>query len=155
MFRREGKQRRLNLPGPEPMWPSDELDRSVHVPLSRGTHFIMWNFPLFPDQASTMARQVDALYFFELGVAAFFTALICIFIVTFAARYRQKSNVDRSNPPTASKLMEVLWIGVPLALGMVMFVWGANVFFRIYEPARECARDRRGRQAVDVVRAAC
>jgi protein SCO1 len=27
MFRREGKQRRLNLPGPEPMWPSDELDR--------------------------------------------------------------------------------------------------------------------------------
>ena len=30
--------------------------------------------------------------------------------------------------------MEVLWIGVPLVLGMVMFVWGANLFFRIYEP---------------------
>ena len=44
----------------------------------------MWNFPLFPDQASTMARQVDALYFFELGVAGFFTALICVLIVTFA-----------------------------------------------------------------------
>ena len=94
----------------------------------------MWNFPLFPDQASSMAPQVDALYFFELGVAAFFTALICIFIVTFAARYRQKSNVDRSNPPTASRLMEVLWIAIPLALGMVMFVWGANLFFRIYDP---------------------
>jgi cytochrome c oxidase subunit II len=94
----------------------------------------MWNFPLFPDQASSMAPQVDALYFFELGVSAFFTALICIFIVTFAARYRQKSNVDRSNPPTASRLMEVLWIGIPLALGMVMFVWGANLFFRIYDP---------------------
>ncbi len=35
----------------------------------------MWNFPLFPDQASTMAKQVDALYFFELGIAGFFTAL--------------------------------------------------------------------------------
>ena len=51
----------------------------------------MWNFPLFPDQASTMARQVDALYFFELGVAGFFTALICVLILTFAARYRQKA----------------------------------------------------------------
>ena len=30
--------------------------------------------------------------------------------------------------------MEVLWIGVPLVLGMVMFVWGANLFFRIYDP---------------------
>ena len=94
----------------------------------------MWNFPLFPDQASTMARQVDALYFFELGIAGFFTALICVLILTFAARYRQKAIVDRSNPPTASKLMEVLWIGVPLVLGMVMFVWGANLYFRIYDP---------------------
>jgi cytochrome c oxidase subunit II len=94
----------------------------------------MWNFPLFPDQASTMAPEVDALYFFELGIAGFFTALICAFILTFAARYRQKAIVDRSNPPTGSKLMEVVWIGVPLALGMVMFVWGANLFFRIYDP---------------------
>jgi cytochrome c oxidase subunit II len=94
----------------------------------------MWNFPLFPDQASTTAREVDALYFFELGVAGFFTALICVLIVTFAARYRQKAIVDRSNPPLASKFMEVLWIGVPFVLGMVMFVWGAIVFFRIYEP---------------------
>lgn len=94
----------------------------------------MWNFPLFPDQASTMARHVDALYFFELGVAGFFTALICVLILTFAARYRQKAVVDRSNPPTGSKLMEVIWIGVPLALGMIMFVWGANVYFRIFDP---------------------
>ena len=35
--------------------------------LSQRQDATMWNFPLFPDQASTMARQVDALYFFELG----------------------------------------------------------------------------------------
>ena len=27
----------------------------------------MWDFPLFPEQASTIAWQVDALVFFELG----------------------------------------------------------------------------------------
>ena len=81
-----------------------------------------------------MAGEVDTLYFFELGVTLFFTALICIFILTFAARYRQKAIVNRANPPTASKLMEVLWIGVPLMLGMIMFVWGAKLFYRIYDP---------------------
>jgi cytochrome c oxidase subunit 2 len=93
----------------------------------------MWNFPLFPDQASTMAGRVDTLYFFELAVAAFFTGLICVLIVSFAARYRQRRDVDRTNPPTGGKLMEVLWIGVPLVLGLVMFVWGANLFFQIYD----------------------
>ena len=91
----------------------------------------MWNFPLFPDQASTMAKQVDSLYIFELGIAGFFTALICVFILAFAARYRQKANVDRSNPPIASKLLEVIWIGVPFVLSMVMFAWGAVLLFRI------------------------
>ena len=49
----------------------------------------MWNFPLFPEQASTIARRVDALYFFELGFVVFFTALICVLILTFAVRYRR------------------------------------------------------------------
>ena len=86
----------------------------------------MWNFPLFPDQASSLARQVDELYFFELGIAGFFTALIFLLIVTFAVVYRRRSRANRSNPPMASKLMEVIWIGVPLLLGLVMFTWGAR-----------------------------
>jgi cytochrome c oxidase subunit II len=94
----------------------------------------MWNFPLFPEQASTMAKEVDALYAFELLIAGFFTALICVLILAFAARYRQKANVDRSHPPVASKLMEVLWIGIPLVLSMAMFTWGATLFFHIYDP---------------------
>ena len=35
----------------------------------------MWDFPLFPEQASSLARQVDELYMFELGIAGFFTVL--------------------------------------------------------------------------------
>ena len=59
----------------------------------------MWNFPFLPDQASTMAEQVDALYLFELGVAGFFTVLICVLIVTFAARYRQRLECRPLGPP--------------------------------------------------------
>jgi cytochrome c oxidase subunit 2 len=94
----------------------------------------MWNFPLFPDQASTSAQYVDALSIFEFGVAAFFTTLIFILIVSFAVRYRRGSTADRSSPPVVSKWLEVFWFSVPLLLGMVMFAWGAMVFFDIYEP---------------------
>jgi cytochrome c oxidase subunit II len=94
----------------------------------------MWDFPLFPEQASTLAREVDALYIFELLFAGFLTILICVLIVTFAARYRQQANVDRANPPVSNRLMEVFWVVVPLIMGMGMFAWGAIVFFHIYQP---------------------
>ncbi len=94
----------------------------------------MFDFPLFPDQASSLARQVDELYLFELGVAGFFTVLIFLLHRGLCVRYRRRSRADRSNPPTASKLMEVTWIVVPLVLGMVMFAWGARLFFKEYEP---------------------
>ena len=93
----------------------------------------MWDFPLFPEQASKLSEHVDALYFFELAVAGFFTALICVLIISLAVRYRQNAVVDRSNPPTSSQLMEVVWIVIPLVLGMVMFVWGAILFFEVYD----------------------
>jgi cytochrome c oxidase subunit II len=94
----------------------------------------MWNFPLFPEQAAETAWHVDAIAAYEFAVAAFFTALIFLFIVTFAARYRQGTRVTRSDPPLHSRVMELLWIGVPLLLEVVMFIWATVLFYRMYEP---------------------
>ena len=43
-------------------------------------------FPLFPEQASTMAPRVDALYFFLIGVSVFFSLLISIANLVLAIR---------------------------------------------------------------------
>ena len=94
----------------------------------------MWNFPLFPEQASSNASRVDALFLFELVILAFFTTLICVLIVSFAIRYRRGSKVDRSSPPSANHLLEASWIIVPLGLSLVMFTWSALVFYELYEP---------------------
>ena len=80
-----------------------------------------------------MARQVDTLYFFELGIAGFLTVLICVLIITFAARYRQSAKVDRTRPPIANRALEAAWIIVPVIMGLGMFTWGAFLFFRIYD----------------------
>jgi cytochrome c oxidase subunit 2 len=100
----------------------------------------MWNFPLFPESASTNAVRVDAVVFYELAVIVFFTVLICFFILLFAIRYRRGAQVNRSRPPTTNLAMEILWIGVPLALVMVMFFWATYIFFELYEPPGDASK---------------
>jgi cytochrome c oxidase subunit 2 len=85
------------------------------------------SFKLFPDQASTLAPRVDALYFFLLAVTVFFTLLIAGLIIFFALKYRRKNNVPPPDTYTDRRL-ELLWTVVPLILTMIMFVWAARVF---------------------------
>ena len=99
----------------------------------------MWNFPLFPEQASTISTKIDAIFFYELAVTLFFTGLICLMIVILAIRYRKDASADRSNPPTHSRVLEVTWIVIPLVLEMVMFFWGAHIFYEAYRPPSDAS----------------
>ncbi|MBI4528568.1 MAG: cytochrome c oxidase subunit II [Deltaproteobacteria bacterium] len=89
------------------------------------------DFPLFPEQASTMAARVDALFYFLLGVTVFFVSLIFILIVYFAARYRRRSETERPRPIEGTFWLEIVWSVIPLGLTMVIFGWGAIVYFDI------------------------
>jgi cytochrome c oxidase subunit II len=91
-------------------------------------------FPLFPEQASTMAPRVDQLYFFLLGVSVFFATLILILIIAFAIKYRRRSNDEQPRPISGNLGLEILWTVVPLSLTLVMFVWGARLFFITFYP---------------------
>jgi cytochrome c oxidase subunit II len=92
------------------------------------------NFPLFPEQASTQAGQVDAVYFFMVAVSAFFSLLIAFLIVFFAVRYRRRSDEEIGVAIHGSLALELLWTFIPLGIVMVMFGWGAKVFFDLYRP---------------------
>ena len=94
----------------------------------------MWNFPLFPEQASSNAWRVDAIFLFELAVNLFFTGLICILIISFAVRYRRGAKVDRSRPPIMNRWLETFWIAVPVGIAAVMYVWATHVYFELYDP---------------------
>jgi cytochrome c oxidase subunit II len=91
----------------------------------------MLNFPLFPDQASTMAGQVDGLYFFIIAITAFFAVLVSVLAFYFAFRYRKERNPVAS-PVHGSLILELSWTIVPLLLSIVIFVWGAWVYYRLY-----------------------
>jgi cytochrome c oxidase subunit II len=93
----------------------------------------MWNFPLFPERASTMAGRVDAVYFAAVGIALFFTFLICFLILYHAIKYRRGSAADRSNPVSHNTTIEAIWVGVPLFISILLFAGGTVVFFDLYK----------------------
>jgi cytochrome c oxidase subunit 2 len=85
--------------------------------------------PLFPQQASSQAGQVDAIYFFMVAVTAFFGLLIAGLIVAFAVKYRRRHPDDVGVAIHGSLALELLWTIIPFVVAMGMFAWGAKVFF--------------------------
>ncbi|MFN7999102.1 MAG: cytochrome c oxidase subunit II [Bryobacteraceae bacterium] len=90
--------------------------------------------PLFPIQASSVAPSVDHLLYFLLAVAAFFSVGIFLTIFYFAIRYRRRSDAELPHPIHGVLSLEILWSVIPFGLTMVMFIWGASVFFKLSDP---------------------
>ena len=90
--------------------------------------------PFFPEQASTFAGHVDALYLFLIAVTAFFSLLIGTLVVVFAIKYRRKSPDEVALEVHESGLLEIVWTVIPFGLVLVMFFWGAKVYFQITRP---------------------
>jgi cytochrome c oxidase subunit 2 len=91
-------------------------------------------FPLFPEQASSLASEVDALYLFLCAITLFFSVLIAGMVMFFAIRYRRRSEVELPEPITGSTRLETLWTVIPLIIVMIIFGWGAKIFFTLSRP---------------------
>src|SRR5687768_16332831 len=91
------------------------------------------DFDLFPQAASTIADRVDALYLFLVGLTIVVTAIIAVLIVYYAVKYRRANKVDRTRPAT-SIWVEIVWILAPLPILLLIFFWGAEVFFAMARP---------------------
>jgi cytochrome c oxidase subunit II len=93
------------------------------------------NIPLWPERASTMAGNVDALYIFLLVVTGTFTLLIFVLIAVFAVKYRQKPGRSATQIE-GSLALEATWTLIPFGLFMVMFVWGAMIYMDEAQPPK-------------------
>lgn len=90
---------------------------------------------LLPDAASQTARHVDHLAIYLTIVGAVFSSLIFLCILVFAIKYRRRSEDERPAEVHANVLLvEVPWSVIPFLLMMVMFVWGADIYFEMARP---------------------
>ena len=82
-----------------------------------------------------MAGNVDALYIFLLVLSGLMCVLIYTLILVFAARYRKRpghvaEQIEGSNP------LEFTWSIIPMGIFLVIFFWGAVIFFQERTPPR-------------------
>ena len=91
------------------------------------------HFALFPPEASGIAPYTDALYFFLVLISLVGLAIVALLIGLFSVLYRKERNPEATQIE-GSTLLEATWTIIPLALFMVTFVWGALLYFRIYNP---------------------
>lgn len=98
------------------------------------------NVPLFPQQASSLAGQVDALYFFLVAVAGFFATVISLAVIVFAVKYRRRQANEVGAPIHGSTALEIAWSVIPLGIVLVIFVWSSAIYLAISRPPRN-ARD--------------
>jgi cytochrome c oxidase subunit II len=89
------------------------------------------DFPLFPDQASTMAPKVDALYLFLIALTGTVSLLIFATIFYFAVKYRRRPGNEVAQDYEPPKILEITWIVVPSILFLGIFVWASWVYFQL------------------------
>ncbi len=102
---------------------------------------VLWQFlvkwlhasALFPREASTIAPYADALYFFLLFITLIGVVLVGGLLFGFSFMYRRDKH-PVATQIEGSTLLEATWTIIPLGIFLVCFVWGALLYFRIYNP---------------------
>lgn len=91
------------------------------------------HFPLFPPEASQLAPQADALFFFLVLISLVGLTVVVLLIVGFSVLYSKKRHPEAVQIE-GSTLLETTWTIIPLGLFLIVFVWGALIYFRVYTP---------------------
>lgn len=92
----------------------------------------MWNFPLLPDRASSVAGEVDAIYYFLVLISLVFGGIIVLGLIYSAIRYRKGTKNSRANAVNEHLGLELAWSLIPLAIAIGIFVWSSRVFINMH-----------------------
>lgn len=91
-------------------------------------------FSLLPEQASTVASQVDAIYLFLIAISVLFTLLAAGLVLVFGVKFRRRPDGPAPEKPHEDSRLEMAAGGFLLVLLLVLFGWGAKVYFHNTRP---------------------
>jgi cytochrome c oxidase subunit 2 len=88
----------------------------------------------FPGQSSTIANEVDSLFYFIFYLSIFFFVLVTGGSFYFAWRYRKKGKDTFTTGLSHNTSLEVFWTVVPTILVFIIFVWGFKTYLKMNIP---------------------
>ena len=92
------------------------------------------NFPLAPESASTVAWQVDGLYYLLVLVSLFFTVVVAVAVIYFAVKYRRRHPDELPPQYEPFHWLENAFIGGMTVVFLTLFVIAAKVYFTVQRP---------------------
>ncbi len=102
-----------------------------HVPASTFTPLVAQIdsiYQLFPTRSSTVAGEVDWVFWFITVISLIFWAAIVAAMVWFVFRYRRHGVGKPEHSPHHSTALELTWSVLPSFLLVLMFYWGYTGF---------------------------
>lgn len=94
----------------------------------------MKDFPLFPEAASSVANDIDLMFWAMTLICGAVAFGILVFIVYFGTKYRRRHPDEHVLDYDEPKWLELTWIIVPTIIFMGMFLAGAKLYFKIARP---------------------
>jgi cytochrome c oxidase subunit 2 len=94
------------------------------------------NFPLWPVSASSHSLAVDLLYIFLVVVSVATTLAIFAVVGFFAFKYRRRHGRE-AQPIEGNLILEIAWSAAPMGLFLLIFAWGAVIFFDARTPPQD------------------
>lgn len=90
------------------------------------------NLPFLPDQASTLAQEVDAVFLFAVSLSVVAGIAITATLLWFGIRYRRRAAEDKGTAGHANNMLEIVWSVIPAIIFFGLFLWGAKIYFQTY-----------------------
>ncbi len=100
----------------------------------------MPEFPSLPEQASTIAGQVDLLLWVLMGLGAAFMLAVVI-MVLLNLRKKQKDTSEETEDPDHPFRMQIIWAIIGVVLLMTLYTWSEQVYLRSAKDAPSDAKE--------------
>lgn len=86
-----------------------------------------------PPAGSTIAGEVDALFYFIVYASIVIFGIVLFGIVYLGLRYRSGKTAEDATTPGISHntKLELLWSVIPSILVVIVFIWGFNVYMKM------------------------
>jgi cytochrome c oxidase subunit II len=89
---------------------------------------------------SEMAGEVDHLLWALFGISVAVMGLVFFLLLRYVTIYRADSPRDRGGDDGKSWRFEVGWTSATLLVFLALFVWGANLYVRMFDPPTDALK---------------
>jgi cytochrome c oxidase subunit 2 len=91
------------------------------------------SFHWLPPSAAVSASRYDALFYSVIALMTVVALAVIVLILWFCIKYRARSDVDRTAPPSRFLPLEIGWTVTPLAIFLGIYAWAAYDYTELHD----------------------